>query len=79
MSTPIKHIIIAFVAIAAVMPACKKCSDCAEYLYKDDSKGRPQYSKVSAEFCGDDLEGKQRAIVPMDTDTLVFIPQYQCE
>ena len=79
MSTPFKYIIVALAAIAAVLPGCKKCSNCAEYLYKDDSKGRPQYSKISAEFCGDNLEGKQRAIVPMNTDTLVFIPQFECE
>lgn len=78
MNTHLKYMFIGIIAIAAGVSGCKKCKDCAEYLYKDDSKGRPQYSKISKEFCNDDLTQKEALLIP-NSDTTATVAQFTCE
>lgn len=78
MNSLVKIILCTSALSALALTGCKKCKNCAEYMYKDDSKGRPEYEKVSAEFCNDDLDRKEGATVP-NSDTTAYVAQFLCE
>lgn len=72
--------ILAIFCVAAIiaLSACKECKDCFEYQGTDDSKGRPEYYKIGNEYCNDELDDKQRLVVP-NSDTTATVAQFKCE